>query len=244
LDPSAAAAAANKAQKQAEMAISEQKQPIAGVPLRFVATENIALPIDTVPAQTLDRRVDVAIAETNIRAAAAQIVGAAAQGLPSISLLGNIGPSVVRAGGRTTDGVNWQIGPIAVSLPLTRKDLTKAEVEAAQAGYAASIAAYKATVRNAAREVESALDALATARERLAFTQTASEGYSATFNATEARQRAGLASTLELEDARRLRLAADTALLDARNGLLTSYVTLFVATGGGIDARLSAVAQR
>ena len=85
-----------------------------------------------------------------------------------------------------------------------------ATVEADSHDEAATL--YRAKVRQAVSEVEQTLVRLQSTAERNASARTAAEGYRASFDATEARWRGGLASLVELEDARRTALAAENAL--------------------------------
>ena len=50
-----------------------------------------------------------------------------------------------------------------------------------------------------------------------------------------ARWRAGLASLVELEDARRTSLAAQTALVSLQQERMTAWIALYRAVGGGWD---------
>jgi outer membrane protein TolC len=83
------------------------------------------------------------------------------------------------------------------------------------------------------REVEEALVLLDSARERSEDARVAVEGYRASFAATEARYRSGLASLIELEDQRRAALAAETALVSLQRERLAAWIALYRAVGGG-----------
>ncbi|HYF19873.1 MAG TPA: TolC family protein, partial [Ramlibacter sp.] len=83
------------------------------------------------------------------------------------------------------------------------------------------------------REVEQALVSLESARTRDEDARLAAEGYRASFAATEARYRAGLASLFELEDARRTLFAAETALVTLQRERTAAWVSLYRAAGGG-----------
>ena len=72
-------------------------------------------------------------------------------------------------------------------------------------------------------------------RERAAATETAAVGYRQALAGTEARHRVGLAPLTELEDARRVLLAADNAAVALRLERLNAWINLYVAMGGGFD---------
>jgi outer membrane protein TolC len=88
-------------------------------------------------------------------------------------------------------------------------------------------------VRQAVREVEEALVNLESARLRTEDARVATEGYRVSFAATEARYRSGLASLVELEDARRTALAAETAWVALRRERVAAWIALYRAMGGG-----------
>ena len=81
--------------------------------------------------------------------------------------------------------------------------------------------------------MEEALVNLESARERSEDARVAVEGYQASFAATEARWRSGLGSLIELEDQRRVLLAAQTALVSLQRERLAAWIALYRALGGG-----------
>ena len=126
----------------------------------------------------------------------------------------------------------WSIGPSLV-LPLFDGGRRTANVEAAKAHYAASEAVYRAKVRDAVREVEEALVRLDSAAARDADTVTSARGYRANLAAAQARLQAGLGSMLELEEARRLSIAADATLVSLAQERVAAWIALYRAAGGG-----------
>ena len=67
--------------------------------------------------------------------------------------------------------------------------------------------------------------------------RSAASGYRASLDATTARWRAGLASLVELEDARRTALAAENALLALQHERQLAWIALYRAAGGGWDGQ-------
>lgn len=214
-----------------------------------LATQNslfsIAPSVFQVPASILAQRPDIAAAQLDVTAAALDIRSADAARYPSLSLSGNIGSSQIRQTGLTTEGLTWGIGPIALSLPLTNQDVTRNSTEAAVAAYEAAATTLKAKARQAVSEVETALVNLNAAAQRKAQTQSAATGYAASLAATQARYRAGLASLVELEDARRTALMAEQNQLAVERDRIAAWINLYRATGGGWqpDASISTAAQ-
>lgn len=190
-------------------------------------------PVPAIPAQLLAQRPDVFGAQMEVAAASAEVGAAEADRYPRLSLSGSIAAGSVRVAGDSGDAQSWSIGPLALSLPVFDAGRRAAGVEAAQARYRQAAAQYRARVRQAVREVEQALVALDSARSRNGDARTAAEGYRASFAATEARYRAGLASLVELEDARRTMLAAETALVSLQREGLGAWIDLYRAAGGG-----------
>ena len=192
-----------------------------------------ALAVAAVPAQVLAQRPDVYQAEREVAAASAEVGSARAQRFPRLSLTGSIAAGRVRTGGVTTDLDTWSIGPLAITLPIFDGGRRAANVDAAQARYEEAAVLYAARVRQAVREVEEALVNLESARSRVDDARIAMEGYRMSFTATEARYRSGLASLVELEDARRTALAAETAWVALQRERIAAWIALYRATGGG-----------
>jgi outer membrane protein, multidrug efflux system len=192
-----------------------------------------SLAVDAVPAQVLAQRPDVYQAEREVAAASADVGSARAQRFPRLSLTGSIAAGRVHAGRVGTDLQTWSIGPLALTLPIFDGGRRAANVDAAQARYEEAAALYAARVRQAVREVEEALVNLDSARARGEDARVAAQGYRVSFTATEARYRSGLASLVELEDARRTLLAAETALVGLQREHAAAWIALYRAMGGG-----------
>ena len=201
-------------------------QPVAAAP-------DALFTVDALPAQVLTQRPDVYNAEREVAAASADVASAQAQRYPRLTLSGSVGAAQVRTGGVTTDLSTWTIGPLALSVPIFDGGRRAAQTDAAQARYDEAASQYRAKVRQAVSEVEQALVRLQSTAERSASARTAAEGYRASFDATEARWRGGLASLVELEDARRTALAAENALVALQHERQTAWIALYRAAGGG-----------
>lgn len=207
-----------------------------------------SIAMTAVPAQVLAQRSDLAVAERDLVAASAEVSQAQAARLPRIVLNGSISASRFESSDfGNQSGTLWAIGPVTVSLPLFDGGTRRANVVAAQARYEEAGAVYRGKLRTAVREVEEALVALQSTADRSTDAQTATDGYAASFRATEARFKGGLASLYELEDARRSALQAEIALIDLQRERVTAWITLYRALGGGWSAadtvRTGALAQ-
>lgn len=192
--------------------------------------------IANVPAQTLTQRPDVFAAERDVVVASAQVGSAKAQRLPRLTLNGSVGGLRSISMGNTTRLDTWSFGPLALTLPLFDGDQGKANVLAAEANYTQAVALYRAKVRQAVREVEEALLNLYSTDARKQNADVSTQGYTESLQATQARYDQGLASLVELEDARRTALAAQSAQLSLALERNLAWVALYRALGGGFDA--------
>ncbi len=212
-------------------------QLTSGAPAAYAAAAltgpGPAIAITALPAQLLSQRPDVYTAERDVAAASYDVGGAQAQRYPRVSLSGSIGAANFHTGGQNTQLDTWTVGPLALQLPVFDAGRRRANVDAAQARYDAAVAAYRGAIRNAVREVEQALVTLNAASERAADAQAALAGYRTSFTATEDRYKNGMASLLELEDARRMRLAAENTVIALQQERSAAWVALYRAAGGG-----------
>ncbi|MED5617947.1 efflux transporter outer membrane subunit [Ideonella sp. BN130291] len=191
--------------------------------------------VAAVPAAVLAQRPDVAAAQRELAAAAADVGAAQAQRFPVLSLAGTIAAVATRVAGITTHGSSWSIAP-AASLPLFDGGLRAAGVEGAQARYDEARALFEQRARQAVREVEEALLRLDAAQRREADAQRAARGYREYFAAAQNRWQVGAGSLIEMEDARRLSLNAQAALVGVQRERVAAWITLYKAVGGGWDA--------
>ncbi|MES2016278.1 MAG: efflux transporter outer membrane subunit [Pseudomonadota bacterium] len=192
-----------------------------------------AIAISALPAELLAQRPDVYAAEREVAAASFEVGSARAQRYPRLSLSGSVGAANFRSGGENIQTDTWTIGPLALTLPLFDAGRRGANVDAAKARYEAAVIAYRASARRAVSEVEQALVSLDSSNARSADAQAALDGYRAAFVAAEERYKQGLGSLLELEDARRTRLAAENAVITLQRERNAAWTALYRAAGGG-----------
>lgn len=194
----------------------------------------LAMPlVSAVPAEVLSQRPDLYTAQREVAAASAELGSAQAARYPRLTLAGQVGTLNYSSMGTTTDLSTWSIGPIVLSLPLLDGGRRSANVQAAEARYTEAAALYSAKVRQAVQEVENAMLTLASTEAQKQDATQAAAGYATSFNATQARVNAGSASLPELEDARRVALAAQTTLLQLDLQRSQAWVALYRALGGG-----------
>ena len=189
--------------------------------------------ISSVPAEVLSQRPDVYSAAREVTAASFEVGSARAQRYPRLALNGSIANNKTKTRGFTQGFDTWSVGPIALTVPLFDGGAADANVDAAKARYEEAAGKYRGTVRQAVREVEEALVNLQSTSDRSLDTRVAAEGYSASFEGTQARYKAGLASLVELEDARRVLLAAQSGLISLERERRGAWIALYRALGGG-----------
>jgi len=209
------------------------RQKLAAAPMERAQAAPVS--IASVPAQTLTQRPDVFAAERDVIVASAQVGSAKAQRYPRLTLSGSVGALRYSSMGRETNLDTWSFGPLAVTLPLFDGGQRKANVVSAEAAYAQSVSVYRGKVRQAVREVEEALVNLQSTDARKQDAAVATAGYAESLAATQARYGQGLASLVELEDARRNALAAESAQLSLGLERNRAWVSLYRALGGGFE---------
>lgn len=189
--------------------------------------------VNEVPAATIAQRPDLYSAAQAVLAASADFSNLQAQRLPRITLTGNISHSRFSTDNATVEGRVWSLGPLQVSLPIFDAGVRRANVDTGRARYDEAVINYGAKLRGAIREVEEALINLQSAADRATDAQIAVDGFAASYRGVETRQRHGLASLFELEDARRSLITARIALIDVQRDRVNAWVALYRALGGG-----------
>ena len=182
--------------------------------------------VESVPADIIRQRPDVASAERELAATSAEIGVATADLYPSLSL----GGSISLASGVAP----WSFGP-SISLPIFDGGRARAGVRSAEASYDLQYHTYREAVRSAVLEVEQALVQLDAARGRADDAAEAANGYQDYFTAIERLRQVGSANVLDLESARRNALDAQRNLVSLRTATAQYWIALYKALGGGWD---------
>lgn len=184
------------------------------------------------PSDLLQRRPDLRAAEQQLVAANAEVGVAVANFFPSISLTGAFGGVAPQVSNFFSDGKAWSIGGGLLTPVFQGKRLTE-ERRAAEARWEQAKVQYEASVTNAFIEVSTVLAAyqkLAEVEEELA---RATASYREAVNLSNERYLSGLADYLEVLQAQRQQLVAETALARTRFDRLASLAQLYKALGGG-----------
>ncbi|MFM7522943.1 MAG: efflux transporter outer membrane subunit [Betaproteobacteria bacterium] len=191
------------------------------------------VPLTELPAATLAQRPDVYAAAQQVAAASSEVGSAEARRYPRLSLSGSIGRNRFETADGNFNLSSWTVGPVAFSLPIFDGNRRRANVAAAAARYEEAASGYHAVVRRAVREVEESLVNLDSIAARSNDAQIAIDGYTASFDAARLRYQRGLSSLIELEEARRSKLAAETGLVTLQRERVAAWIALYRAAGGG-----------
>lgn len=197
------------------------------------------LRIAAVPAEALRQRPDVGALELEVAASIADIGAAKADLYPSLSLGGSI---TISSSTLTGAAAPWSFGP-ALTIPVFDGGSRRASVKNAVANYDTAVADYKSGVLSAIAEVETALVRVDSTRRRIGDASGAARNYRDYFNSIDANWKAGGASLLDREEARRSAQSAEITLIEIRRDAVRYWIALYKALGGGWDASMAPPAQ-
>ncbi|PDT51399.1 MULTISPECIES: efflux transporter outer membrane subunit [Sinorhizobium] len=192
--------------------------------------------VAAVPADALRQRPDINALELEVAASLAEVGAAKADLYPSLSLGGSV---TIGSSSLTGTSAPWSFGP-ALSIPLFNGGSRRAAVASAVAAYDLAVAAYKSGVLDAVAEVEAALVRINSTRRRIGDATVAARNYRAYFNAVDSNWKAGGASLLERETARRSAQSAELSLIEIRRDSVRSWIALYKALGGGWNTSAAA----
>jgi len=185
------------------------------------------------PLDLLRRRPDIRQAERDLAASTARIGVATANLYPQISLVAAIGAQAQGWGTSPAIGKHiWSFGPGAM-WPLLDFGALDAQVDIAHLEAHAKLAAYRSTILNAVREVDTSLKGYAAQQARLlALGDALLAGQRAADLATE-RYKRGLTDFLNVVDAERELYDIQEQYVDAQISEGEQFVQLYKSLGGG-----------
>lgn len=193
-----------------------------------------------VPAEALLARPDVIEAEQRLRAAQANIGAARAAFLPKILLTAGMGLASRSLLGLFNPGqIAWNYQP-TLSLPLFDWGRTQGNLDLAEARKNIAVAEYEKTLQTAFREVADLLANRQALHEQYQAAQTQVAINEASVATAEARRAEGMASNLNVLDARRGLIIARQSALQVRRQQLENATLLYKALGGGEALTLAA----
>ena len=215
------------------LALLLARPPAAFAPMPATLDLPPALPTG-LPIELLERRPDLRQAEQQLVAANARVGEAKALLLPSLSITGTLGRVTTELGQllNSTPSTVASLGPNVVQ-PLYTGGALGANRDAAIARLDQALIAYRAAVLNALREVADAVEAYRRSAEQLESQQQRVTAQREALRLADKRFGAGVVSFIEVLDAQRQLLAAETEVVNARLTRQLALVQVYRALGGG-----------
>ena len=196
------------------------------------------------PAGLLERRPDVRRIEAELAAASLRIDAARADYFPTIALTGFFGSeSAALSSLFSGPALAWSLGAALVQ-PLIGLKAIEANVAAQQVRREEAIVAYRQVVQSAFRETHDALVVNRTARDALAAQARRRDEIAKALELADLRYRSGYSGYLEVLDAQRQLLRAQTLEIDAARDARNALVDLAKALGGGWSPEAMQSAQQ
>lgn len=210
-------------------AILDKPRPLPSAPRRITAG---------LPAALLLSRPDIRAAERDYAATTARIGQSQAALYPKISLSGAINTGGANFGDLARlSTIGWSFGP-SLSFPVFQGGKLLADVDLARATRDEAFIKFRQTILESLSEVENASVAFNQNRLRIAQLQKIVSN-SAKINALTLDQfKAGSKNFLDVLNAQRSLLDQENALAQARVEIITNYVSLQKALGGGWNGRI------
>ena len=205
--------------------------------------KDVPLALDAgLPSDLLERRPDIAEAERQMAIANAQIGIARAAYYPSLNLFANGGWQAADIAKLVNvQSTFWAVGA-SVAESIFTGGARRAQVQFANAGYDASVAAYRDSVLNAFREVQDDVTGLTVLDQANQSQLQAVDAARRTLDIASSRYTGGLVSYLDVVNAQQNLLNNEQELAVIHGQRLVTSVLLIKALGGGWDASsLSAV---
>ncbi|MDH5741877.1 MAG: efflux transporter outer membrane subunit, partial [Nitrospira sp.] len=200
-------------------------------PLRNVIVQP-DIPIG-LPSELLERRPDILEAEATLMSSHARIGQARAYFFPTLTITGQGGlQSADFAKWFTGNSLNYSIGP-SVTLPIFQGGTNLARLDQAASHYQQMLENYRQTILLAFREVADLLTSLNARSEQLTHQRAQLSAAQEAVRLAQIRYRKGMVNYLDVLDAQRTVLSAETQLVLTERVRLTDMVSLFKALGGG-----------
>ncbi|QGU11062.1 efflux transporter outer membrane subunit [Leclercia sp. J807] len=188
------------------------------------------------PSSLLNRRPDIVQAERQLIAADASLAASRASLLPSINLTASGSIQDRTLPGLLDNPLElWSIGG-SILAPLLNRQALNAQVDIGQSQRNQALYSYEKTVRNAFKEVNDSLDAIARYGEQLTELVAQQAVAQETLRIAQNRYRNGYSSYLDVLDAQRTLFSVQTSVVQAKNNLLLAQIDLYKALGGGWSA--------
>ena len=195
------------------------------------------------PSDLLAARPDIVSAEQNLIAAHADIGQARAAYFPSLSLTANVGQQSKELSTLLDPASLFWNAVGNLTQPIFRAGAIDALVSAANARQQQAVAQYTQTVQNAFKDVHDAMNNVDSGRQIADTTGLRIQALRETQRLAELRYKAGYSGYLDLLNAQRDLMQAESGLIDVQRNQLSAVVGLYKAMGGGWDAGAGQTAQ-
>jgi len=197
------------------------------------------------PADLLQRRPDLIVAERHLAAANARIGEAISDYFPKFSLSGLLGSATaIPTGNLFTSGASQAVGVLGLHWRLFDFGRINAQIKQAKGGDAEALAAYRQAVLRATEDVENSFSALINGEEQV---DTLTHGEASLGRARQSSSIAyqhGAASLIDVLHADETLLQASEARAQAQTESARAAVAVFKALGGGWQPSESEVAVK
>jgi NodT family efflux transporter outer membrane factor (OMF) lipoprotein len=188
-----------------------------------------------IPAEVLRRRPDIRSAERELAAQTARIGVSEANLYPQFALTGSFGWDALNTSDLFTSGSRgWNIG-IPFRWNLLDRGRIKGDIAAQEARADALQASYEQTVLRALEEVENAMIALSTERERIGYLQASVDAAQEAVHLVRELYNAGLTDFQPVLDSERTLAEQQDALASSQGLVASDVINLYTALGGGWD---------
>jgi multidrug efflux system outer membrane protein len=186
------------------------------------------------PSDLLARRPDIHAAEQRLKSANANIGAARAAFFPRISLTAAVGSSSPSLGGLFDSGSgSWSFAPQLV-LPIFDAGRNRANLTITEVRKNIAVADYEKTIQTAFREVADALAARDYLGDQVNAQRAVQEAQADRLKLLQLRFDNGVASSLDVLDAKRELFSAQQTLVQARLLRTTTAIDLYRSLGGGL----------
>jgi len=186
-----------------------------------------------IPADVLRQRPDLIVAERSLAAETARVGQKLAQRFPSLNLGASFGWQAYSLGGLGAAGSLARSVSGSLAGTLFDAGRLKSAVDIQTAVQEEALAAYEAAVLSALEEVENALTAYASGRERVDARRAAAASAREAALLLRNLYQAGLTDFQKVLETERTRLTAEDNLALAEAAMRTNLIKLYKALGGG-----------
>lgn len=190
------------------------------------------------PAELLQRRPDLMVAERRVAASNARIGEAIAEYYPHFSISALLGSATtISSGNLFTGGASQAQGVLGLRWRLFDFGRINAQIDLAKGKEAEALAAYRLAVLHAGEDVENAFSSLINRETQTATLLRGEDSLSRARQSSFAAYQSGAASLIDVLHADETLLRASDARAQAQTDLARSSIAAYKALGGGWDAK-------